>query len=107
MGWKDTERAIAKRVKGKRVGPSGRNTPDVITSWLAIECKERRQLPQWLKDAVQQARDNGERGKLAMVVLHESGRWHNNDLVLMRLRDFEAWFCDCQDVAAIAKSDTF
>lgn len=34
------------------------------------------------------------RGRLAVVILYETGRWHDNDLVVMRLREFEEWLGD-------------
>ena len=89
--WKQVERTIAKRLRGKRQGATGKATADVVTGWLVAEVKHRRRLPQWLKDALTQARCGaGER--LPIVVLHEAGLRHADDLVLMRLADFELWF---------------
>ncbi len=31
-------------------------------------------------------------GKLPIVVLHPKHKRHDDDLVLLRLRDFESWF---------------
>lgn len=90
--WKKTERTIAKRLGGKRLPINGRgDQPDIVTSWLAIEVKHRTALPSWLKDAVQQAVAGAGR-KLPLVVLHELGRRHAEDIVCLRLKDFEAWF---------------
>lgn len=97
MGWKNVERVIARRLGGERVGNRGSASPDVVSSWLAVEVKHRKALPAWLKDAIAQAKATAG-DKLPLVVLHESGRWHDGDLVLLRLRDFEAWFGDCQDL---------
>jgi len=89
--WKQTERAVARRLNATRQGAVGRKGPDVTTSWLAVEVKHRRRLPQWLKDALTQARCGaGER--LALVILHESGRRHADDLVVLRLGDFQDFF---------------
>ena len=90
--WKRAERAIAQRLGGRRVGPSGRNTEDVAHPWLSVECKERRALPGWLKAAVVQARANAPADRLAIVVLHELGTRHDGDLVVLRFGDFEEWF---------------
>ena len=99
--WKRTEREVAKRVGGERVGNRGVASPDVVSSWLAIECKHRKALPLWLLDAVAQAKANaGDR--LPLVALHEAGRWHDTDLVVMTLRDFEMWFCDNQSLGGLA-----
>ena len=89
--WKQTERAIARRLNGKRQGATGRTGADVTTSWLAVEVKHRRRLPQWLKDALAQAR-TGAGERLPIAILHESGRRHADDLVVLRLADFQDWF---------------
>jgi hypothetical protein len=63
----------------------------VLSDWLAVEVKHRRRLPQWLKTALTQARCGaGER--LPIVVLHEAGQRHSDDLVVLRLADFQDWF---------------
>jgi len=90
--WKANERAIARRLGGQRVGNRGSNTEDVAHPWLSIEVKSRRVLPAWLVAAVAQARRNASAGRLPLVVLHQVGRRHDDDLVLLTLADFEAWF---------------
>lgn len=88
--WKATERAIAKRLGGERVGPSGKSTADVITDALAIEVKTRKTLPHWLLDAMAQATAAAAAdGRLPVVVLHQKGQRHDGDLVVLRLTDFE------------------
>lgn len=92
--WKANERAIAARLGGERLSNHalGLRTPDVETEWLSVEVKTRKALPAWLADAVSQAVDNASPGKLAVVVLHELRHRHDDDLVVLRLRDFEEWF---------------
>jgi hypothetical protein len=90
--WKATERAIAKRLQGQRVGNTGQATPDVETSWACVEVKERQRLPAWLKEAVHQAVAGAWGDRLPLVVLHQAGQRHDGDLVIMRLRDFQDWF---------------
>ena len=92
--WKRAERMVAKRLGGRRVGNSGRNTEDVFHDWLSVEVKERRELPLWLQAAMAQAWHNAPSGHLPLVVLHELGQRHDGDLVVLRLADFEAWFGD-------------
>lgn len=87
--WKDHERAIAKRLGGKRSGPQGQACADVVHPVLSIECKERKSLPLWLMHAMGQAEDAASGGKLPAVVLHQLGRRHDEDLVVVRLKDFE------------------
>ena len=93
--WKATERAIASHLGGKRVPITGRqrgDVPDVAHPWLSIECKHRKRLPEWLKDAMSQAGAAATSSQLPIVVLHELGERHGSNLVLLRLGDFEDWF---------------
>jgi len=85
--WKHTERAIAKRLNGKRLGATGGATPDVITERLAVEVKHRKNLPEWLKDALAQAERNAD-NRLPLVALHEADKRHADD-ALLRLQDLE------------------
>ena len=88
--WKAVERAIAKRLSGQRVGCTGLATPDVTTDKLSVEIKTRQALPGWLRGAMAQSKRNSN-GKLAIVVLHQVGHRHDDDIVAMRLSDFEQW----------------
>ncbi len=90
--WKASERAIARRLGGRRVGNSGRDTEDVSHAWLSIEVKTRRSLPAWLLGAMAQARRNSPPTRLPMVVLHKVGQRHDGDLVVVTLADFQDWF---------------
>lgn len=92
--WKETEREIARRVGGERIPVTGRargSAPDVAHEHFAVEVKHRQRLPRWLWDALDQAVKAVRGEQVPLVVLHESGRWHDNDLVVMRLVDFEEW----------------
>jgi len=93
--WKRTERRVAKRLGGRRLPVNGRGQADVESDWLVVEVKHRRRLPDWLRKAYLQAKAaSRESGgvKLGIVVLHERGR--HDDLVLMSLSDFVAWFVE-------------
>lgn len=94
--WKEHERATSKALGGKgRTGPQGRSIEDVVHEWLTIECKYRKRLPNWLKDAVQQAVDAGTTKNYKncpIVVLHEKYRNRDDDLVVIRRKDFIEWF---------------
>jgi hypothetical protein len=87
--WKAHERRIAKRLSGRRVGNAGKPTPDVLAAGLVIECKHRASLPKWLTAAVSSICGKAQAGQLAIVVLHEKGKRSDNDLVVMRLSDFQ------------------
>lgn len=86
--WKHTERTIAKRLNGVRVGVTGRATADVLSERFAVEVKHRKALPDWLKTALAQA-EAGSGGRMPVVVLHEAGQRHDGDFVILRLKDFE------------------
>jgi len=86
------ERALARRIGGQRVGNRGAATLDVVTPYLAVESKCRKVLPKWLLEALRGAVTKAGPEQLPMVVLHLLGQRHDNDVVLLRLCDFEAYF---------------
>ena len=93
--WKANEREIAKRLGGKRVPITGRirgSAPDIEHEWLSLEVKHRKALPAWLHDAMDQAVKSKVGEQLPTVVLHQNRQNHDEDFVVMRLADFEAWF---------------
>lgn len=92
--WKQCERAIAHRLAGSRAGNRGTASPDVQTPWASVEVKTRQTLPRWLLDAMRQARVNAWGDRLPLLILHETGARHDDDLCILRLADFEAWFGD-------------
>lgn len=67
--WKREERAVAQAVGGERVGPTGRNTADVISPVYGVEVKSRKELPAWLTGALNQARCNCPPGKTPLLVI--------------------------------------
>jgi hypothetical protein len=97
--WKDTERYIAKVLGGQRIPVNSTSgvACDVSTPLMSVEVKERVKIPIFLSKTVQQAETNCEKGKIATVVLHEKGKGHDKDLVIMRLRDF----CDLYGKATV------
>jgi hypothetical protein len=93
--FKATERRTAAILGGKRVPVSGRgrgDVPDVEHPWLSIEVKHRKVLPNWLHNAMSQARASAKDGQLPIAVLHEAGQRHANSLVVVRLSEFIEWF---------------
>lgn len=92
--WKRVERRIAARMGGKRIPVTGRRGPDVAHPWLAIEVKSRGDMPGYLWDWLKQAELGGDGSKLPVVVLHRNGKHAADDLIAMRLGDFEEWFGD-------------
>ena len=88
--FKGVERALAKRLNGERTGQTG--GADVESDWLSVEVKCRKHLPQWLRDAIAQAKRNGGIPQLPVVILHQVGQRHDGDIVCLTLADFENWF---------------
>src|SRR5262245_1570973 len=80
--WKHNERVIAGLLGGRRVPITGRqrdDVPDVAHDWLSIECKHRRSVPAWLRDALAQAvAAVAGKLKLPVVILHQHGTKHDS-----------------------------
>lgn len=88
--FKATERAVAKILGGKRLGHLG--AVDVKARWVSAECKHRQSVPAWLSDAMTQAKRHADEGQLPVVIIHVHGQRHSEDMVVMRLGDFQEWF---------------
>lgn len=89
--WKCVERSIAKILGGTRVPVTGRSrgsAPDIEHATLSLEVKHRKSLPDWLKDALEQAEASKKEGQLPVAVLHETYKKYEDSLVVFRLRDF-------------------
>jgi hypothetical protein len=89
------ERRTAAALGAARIGNTGRGGADAVSDWAAIECKARLQLPAWLKAAVKQVEAAAAAytsAKLPVVVLHEVGGRAADDLVVIRMSEFAAWF---------------
>ena len=61
-----------------------------------VECKSRRRISAFLRDAVEQARRHAGEGQLGIAVLHEANKPSATDLVVMRWSDFLEWFADVE-----------
>lgn len=81
---KRTERAIAKKLGGRRLGILGKH--DVELDDFAVEVKSRKVFAgeKW----IMQSEKNAPKGKVAIVVVHLLNRNHDNDIVMMRMKDF-------------------
>lgn len=82
------EQFLARAFGGQRIGISGRATIDVMTPTLAIEAKEKEHLPKWIMSALALARSKALDGQTPILVLHQLGNKHDDDLVVLRLEDF-------------------
>ena len=88
--WKDHERRTAATLGGQRLGATGASNPDVLTPWLAVECKHRAKLPDWLTGSLSKIRAQAGQDRLGVVVLHQAGS--RDSLVVLSLKDFRDWF---------------
>ena len=94
--FKGVERAIAKRLGGERVGHLG-GADVIVDDWLSVEVKSRKQIPQWIRDALNQSKRNAGISELPIVILHQVGQNHNGDIVILTLADFQNWFGQADD----------
>lgn len=91
-GWKRAESDIAQRFGGKRVPISGRGDgPDIEADHLAIEVKSRKSFPKWLEYAMAQAVKGANEDQLPMVVLHKINHRHDDDLIVVKLSEWQKW----------------
>lgn len=88
--WKEAERRVGRALGAQRVGPTGRDGPDVLTQWLAVEVKHRAQLPAWLGQALAKIRAQAGPARLGIVVAHAKGA--RDSWVILSLKDFCDWF---------------
>ena len=66
--------------------------PDIRHAWLSVECKQRRRLPDWLQDAIDQAKAAAKSHQLPIAILHEAGTRYSSSLVVVELADWLEWF---------------
>ena len=90
--WKAVERKLARLFGVEREGCTGEAGPDFVSASYSVEVKHRKQLPQWIKGALEQAEVNCKDGTMPLVILHERYQGYEDSLVLCRLREFRDWF---------------
>ena len=93
--WKHVEAQVADRFGAKRVPITGRSrgsTADTDCKEFAQEIKHRKEIPLWIKDAINQAEEASKRhGGWPMVILHEKYSKYDDSLIIMKLSDFNLW----------------
>jgi hypothetical protein len=92
VAWKRHERETARQLNGQRNSRGAdfsQSIADVEHSLFSIECKYRKQLPQWLREGIEQA-SQYDQNKLPVLVLKEKGT--RGSLVVLRMKDFSALF---------------
>jgi len=88
--WKRAERTVARDFGLRRIGTTGRDTPDAAGGVWCIEVKWRTKLPQWLWSALDSIRAKAHTNQAPLVVLCERNR--KRRMVLMDYGDFLDWF---------------
>lgn len=86
--WKAVERQVARLLGGSRVPVSGRQrgfAPDILHETLSLEVKHRKDIPDWLLDAMNQAELSKRDDQIPTVVLHKKGMKFENSLTVVRL----------------------
>ena len=84
---KDAERALAKRLEGRRTGVLGGE--DILHPLLSIEVKSR---SRFIGEGFMAQAKRNSNGKIPAVIIHILNKSHDHDLVMMELRDFEDLF---------------
>ena len=90
--WKRQELRVARLLGGKRLKNQGKEAPDVAGNGYIVEVKDRKDLPQWIAEAVTHIRTQAERDQLPIVTLTSPNT--RQVLVVMDMRDFRQWFGD-------------
>lgn len=96
--WKAVERRIAEFLGGERVPVTGRqrgSAPDIEHELLSIEVKHRNKFPDWLHDAIDQAKKSKKGDQIPVVILHQRHKKVGNCLVVMELQDIMEWMYEC------------
>ena len=94
--WKKFERWVGSFLselgdQALRVPVTGRTrggSPEVTRDYLSIQCKYRKQIPLWIKDAMAQAIASSREGKTPVVFLKEKGSSFEDTLIIFRAKDF-------------------
>ena len=93
--WKAVERAIAKVLRGTRIPVSGRqrgDSADIEHPFFSVEVKHRETLPDWILDALDQAKKSKRGSRIPLAVLHGKGMKYEESLAFMELRDIMAMY---------------
>ena len=78
---------VAQKVGGKSVGTI--EGQDIEHPLFSIECKKRKSFVG--VKFMQQAFRNCPAHKVPLVIVHVTGQYHEDDLVMMRFKDWEDW----------------
>ena len=84
--WKNFERRVAKKLGGERIPVADKRSHlDVINNEFAVECKYRKKLSMFLKDAIMQA-EEGRGDKMPIVALGE--KYSSDIIIMLKIENF-------------------
>ena len=101
--WKEHERRTAGALGGRRIGPTGKDGPDVDAGWIVAECKHRASLPGWIRLALSKIRTQAGPGQLGVVVAH--GKGERDSWVIMSLKDWRDWFGELHGAPSVGSAE--
>lgn len=95
--WKKFERKIAEELTllgddAERIPVTGRvrgHAADIKSNVFSIECKYRKEIPKWIKNAMDQAVKSSDGVKTPIVFLKERSAIIDDTLVILRLGDLK------------------
>ena len=96
--WKKFERKIAEELtqlgdNAERIPVTGRtrgHAPDIKSNVFSIECKYRKEIPKWIKNAMDQAVKSSDGVKTPIVFLKERSAIIDDTFIILRLGDLKA-----------------
>lgn len=88
--WKAQERRVARLLNARRNPHGDPNAPDVENEWLLAEVKDRKEMAQYIDEALTtaQAKAGGKRLPLAVLTYQDSPRIH----IVIEGTDFRDFF---------------
>lgn len=86
---KDAERQVARRLGGERVGPSGKETPDVEHALFIVEVKNTKGMPESPRVLLQEVAAKRRKGDDRIPLLvYKRPNWHGF-IACLDFKDFE------------------
>lgn len=88
--WKACERRVAKYIGGERIPITGRqrgDAPDIKHAWLCPEVKYKQKFPDWMHDAMSQAKAAQRGNQMPCVIMCEKGQSIGKCWIMFELAD--------------------
>jgi len=82
------ERAIAKLLRGRRLGVLGSHDVEDGKGLFSVECKSMEKYPKWFEKKIKQTIRNCASDKKPLLVIHKLKQKYLDDWVVIRMEDF-------------------